>query len=191
MCLRAPALIAPQPGEVGGRAQLQGFRLLAAGGIDRLLKPGCRFGLLAGFGQDGPPQPIQLGLIVALLGRGSGFGRPIQRSERVLELTGQKVSLGQNAKPLRIEQVSAATVPVRQASAKLDDSLRLPIKGGQSEAPAYVSESEPLWQVMLNREIDRRLSAFLCRVKLTSQLVHSRRDVQGEGETVGVRKPLG
>jgi len=74
------------------------------------------------------------------------------------------MSLGQNAKPLSIEQVSAATVPVRQASAKLDDSLRLPIKAGQSEAMAYASESEPLWQVMLNREIDRCLSAFLRRV---------------------------
>ena len=50
--LGALALIAPQASEAGRGAQLQGFRLLAAGGVDRPLEPGCCFGTLAGLGQD-------------------------------------------------------------------------------------------------------------------------------------------
>jgi hypothetical protein len=52
--LGAPALLGPESGEAGRGAQLQGFRLLAARGVDRLLEPECRFDSVAGLRQDDP-----------------------------------------------------------------------------------------------------------------------------------------
>jgi hypothetical protein len=88
MGLGASALVAPEAREAGGGAQLQGLRLLALGCIDRLVEPRCCFGSVARLGQDSPPQPVELRLIVALASSRGSCGRPIQRRKRVVEPTG-------------------------------------------------------------------------------------------------------
>jgi hypothetical protein len=92
--------------------QLQGFRPLAPGGVDGSLQPSCRLRSVAGLRQDEPSQPVQLGLIVAFAGDRGGFGRSIQRAERVVELIRPQMSFGERAKPLGILQVGTKAVVV-------------------------------------------------------------------------------
>jgi hypothetical protein len=56
--LGAFALVAPQARKAGRSPQLQRFRLLAPRGIDRPLQPQCRFGSVAGLGQNNSSQPV-------------------------------------------------------------------------------------------------------------------------------------
>jgi hypothetical protein len=67
--------------------------------------------MLARFGQDDAPQPAQLGLIVALSGRRTGFDCPIECGERIIESSRLNLGLCDEAKPLGIEQVGTHAIP--------------------------------------------------------------------------------
>ena len=54
---------------------------------------------------------MQLGLIVALAGRRGGFGRSIQRAERVVEFARLKMGFGKKTEPLGIEQTGSGLMP--------------------------------------------------------------------------------
>ena len=51
--------------------------------------------------------------------------RPIQRHERIVELTGLKMGFRDPTKPLGIGEVDTVAVPVGQTGAELGDPLRL------------------------------------------------------------------
>ena len=81
---------------------------------------------------------------MALAGRGSGFGRPIQRGERTVQITGLEVSVCSEAKPLRVEQVAAGPIPAVQAGTQLCDPIPQLAEADQSDAPAYDCLRKPL-----------------------------------------------
>src|SRR6266851_7575150 len=84
MGLSALALLLPEAHQAHGGAQLQRLRLLTAGDSEGLLETGFRLGDVwtRELEQQGPLEPIHLGLPPPLLGRGherAGFSQDGQR----------------------------------------------------------------------------------------------------------------
>src|SRR5919106_1568816 len=135
---------------------------------------------VAGLRQDDPSQPVQLGLIVALAGPGGGFSRSIQRDERVIELSGPKMGVCDEAEPLGVLQVGTGPVPADQAGAKLSYPFHLLTEADQRKTSAHSCLREPLRHVMFVREVDCRLGSRSRRSKLPAEAMQTRGEAQCE-----------
>src|SRR5262245_30809800 len=100
------------------------------------------------------------------------------------------MGFGERTEPLGIEHTASECMPGSQAAVDLRDPLRLSAETYESIAPAYSCRREPRRHAVLTRDIDRRLGAPVCQIKLASEIVQLGGNYQGEGDVTGVFEPL-
>src|SRR5262245_37883 len=96
------------------------------------------------------------------------------------------MSCGERTEPLGIEHTASGCMPGSQAAVDLRDPLCLSAETYESIAPAYSCMPEPRRHAVLARDIDRRLGAPVCQIKLASEIVQVGSNYQGVGDAMGM-----